>query len=97
MLPPVAVISQSIVANGRTYAGTPGNAYDVPDLDAGILAANGWTRVCPSGPTTSRPTTNPNSAPPYFAAPGFRYYDTTISTEVIWDGATWRTIAGVSA
>ena len=95
-LPPVALGKQTIVANGRTYSSTPGNFLDAPDLDAVVLAANSWIKICPSGPTTSRPTTNPNTSPPYVAAPGFHYYDTTISALIIFDGATWRSPAGAS-
>src|SRR5579871_6225092 len=97
MLPPVAATGQNLTVNGRNYASTPGHAVDAPDMDAAILGANGWTRVALSGPTTARPTTNPNTAPPYVAAPGVVFYDTTLSAPVIFDGATWRTFAGASA
>jgi hypothetical protein len=97
MFPPIEIVYQTTVANGRTYTGAPGSYQDVPDIDAGILAANGWTKACVSGPTSARPSTNPNTTPPYLAAAGFVYYDTTLSEFVIHDGATWRTVAGVSA
>ena len=97
MLPPVAVTGRNLTVNGRNYASTPGNAVDVPDMDASPLSANSWIRVVLSGPTTARPTTNPNTAPPYVAAPGLVFYDTTLSAPVIFDGQTWRTFAGASA
>jgi hypothetical protein len=97
MLPPVAIANQIVVANGRSYTASPGSFLDVPDNDAEILGANGWTRVCLSGATAARPTTNPNSTPPYVAAAGLHFYDTTIAALVIFDGSVWRTIAGVSA
>ena len=97
MLPPAAVIGQSLTVNGRSYHGTPGSAQDVPDMDAPPLSANSWIRVAISGPTTARPTTNPNTAPPYVAAPGLIFFDTTLSAPVVFDGQTWRTFAGASA
>jgi len=96
MLPPINVALQTQTVSGRKYSAVPGSFLDVPDFDAGQLAASGYIKICPSGTTAQRPTTNPNTAPPYFAAPGFRFYDTTISAEIYWDGATWRSIAGAS-
>lgn len=97
MLPSVAVAGQSLTVNGRSYQGTPGSAQDAIDFDAASLSANGWICVALSGPTTARPTTNPNTSPPYTAAAGLHFYDTTLSEFVIFDGATWRTVAGASA
>ena len=97
MLPSINVSQQTITANGRSYSGAPGTAQDVSDMDAGILAANGWIKVALSGPTTARPSANPTVTPPYTAARGLHFYDTTLSAVVIFDGATWRTPAGVSA
>ena len=97
MLPPINVGQQTITANGRVYSGALGTAQDVPDMDAGILAANGWIRAALSGPTTARPSANPTVTPPYTAAPGLHFYDTTLNEVVIFDGATWRTPAGASA
>jgi hypothetical protein len=97
MFPAVSVGQQTIVANGRTYSAVPGTAQDVPDIDAAVLAANGWTKVCLSGPTSARPAFDPYSTAPYSAGRGVVYYDTTLSEFVISDGETWRTVAGVSA
>lgn len=94
MLPPVSVGQQTQAVNGRRYSAAPGAAVDVPDMDASVLAANGWITCAPSGTTAQRPTTNPNTNPPYVAAPNFRYFDTTISALIFWDGATWRDPAG---
>jgi hypothetical protein len=90
MLPAVAVAQQSLIVNGRKYAGTPGSAIDVPDMDARLLGSNGWVVVAPSGPTASRPSINPNLSAPYTAAVGSEFYDTTLSKLIIFDGATWR-------
>jgi hypothetical protein len=78
MLPPVSVGQQTQTVNGRLYSAAPGVAVDVPDMDAPVLAANGWVMCAPSGTTAQRPTTNPNTNPPYVAAPNFEYFDTTI-------------------
>jgi hypothetical protein len=94
MLPPVSVGQQSQTINGRVYSATPGAAVDVPDMDAPVLGANGWIACAPSGTTAQRPTTNPNTNPPYVAAPNFEFYDTTISKLIFWDGATWRDPTG---
>jgi hypothetical protein len=96
MLPPAAVGQQTQTINGRRYSAAPGNAVDVPDMDAPTLGANGWITCAPSGTTAQRPTTNPNTNPPYVAAPNFEFYDTTISKLIFWDGATWRDPAGNS-
>jgi hypothetical protein len=96
MLPPTAVAQQTINVKGRTYTGRPGEVRDVPDMDADVLANNGWTRAALSGPTTSRPLATTLS-PPYTATPGFLYFDTTLGAPVIFDGARWRTFAGAAA
>jgi hypothetical protein len=90
MLPPIAVGQQTTSANGRTYSGVPGTYQDVPDFDAGVLNANGWTRVALSGPTSARPSTNYTVNPPYVAAPSLHFLDTTLGKIVVFDGATWR-------
>lgn len=96
MLPPVSAVAQTITVNGRTYSATPGSAVDVPDFDAGMLAANGWVRIAPSGPTSARPTTSTLSAP-YIAGAGFHFYDTTLAQLIVFDGQTWRSPANGSA
>ncbi len=97
MLPPPAVGQQTVTVNGRRYSAAPGAAVDVPDMDANVLAANGWVVCAPSGPTSARPTVNPNTNPPYVAAPGFEFFDTTLGKLVFWDGASWRDPATGSA
>lgn len=100
MLPPAIVAGQpvtsqqSMVVNGRTYAGTPGSAIDVPDMDGAILAANGWVKVASSGTTAQRPT---STSAPFMAAPGAHFWDTTLSKMVVFDGITWRDPATGSA
>jgi hypothetical protein len=89
MLPPIAVTAQTMTVNGRTYAAAPGSALDVPDFDAGALAANGWIKVAPSGPTSARPTPAATGAP-YIGGVGSHFYDTTLAQLIVFDGATWR-------
>ena len=90
MLGPVAVAAQSFTVNGRAYSGSAGHVYDILDADADVLGANGWVKVAVSGPTTSRPTTGQAVNPNYYAAPGVRYFDTTLEKLIVFDGATWR-------
>jgi hypothetical protein len=89
LLPPVAATQQTVSVNGRTYSGAPGQVLDVPDFDAGVLAANGWTRVAFSGPTASRPTANAANGPYGVAAPGMQFMDTTLGYIVVFNGAEW--------
>jgi hypothetical protein len=98
MLPSIAPTGQmNMSVNGRNYKAALGSFLDVPENDAATLAANGWVRVCLSGPTTARPSTNPNLTPPYVACNGMIFYDLTLSAPVVHDGANWRTFAGVVA
>lgn len=100
MLPPAVVAGQpvtsqqSMVVNGRAYAGTPGGAIDVPDMDGAVLAANGWIKVAASGTTAQRPT---STSAPVAAAPSVHYFDTSIDKLIVYDGITWRDPATGSA
>jgi hypothetical protein len=90
MLPPLNVQTQTLNVNGRSYSAAPGATLDVPDFDSGQLAANGWTKVAMSGPTSARPSINPNVSSPTIAARGAHYFDSTLGYVVVFDGATWR-------
>lgn len=86
-----AVTGNPLNVNGRVYPPvSPGTVIDVPDFDTAGLCGNGYTRIAISGPTSARPSANPNTAPPYFAASGLQFVDTTIGKLVVFDGATWR-------
>ena len=93
MLPPTVVAGQPVTSqtnmavNGRTYAGAPGSVADIPDMDAQVLAANGWVKVAASGATAARPTA---TSAPVSAAPGVQFWDTTLSKLVVFDGKNWR-------
>ena len=90
MMPPVSTPLQSRTANGRTYSAVPGVAIDIVDCDAEVLSANGWTKIALSGATSARPSPNPNATPPYLAASGFKYLDTTLNKVIVFDGQNWR-------
>jgi hypothetical protein len=94
MLPSPSIGQQTQTVNGRVYSAAPGVAVDVPDMDAPVLAANGWITCAPSGTTAQRPTINPTANPPYIAAPNFEYFDTTLSKLIFFDGVTWRDVSG---
>jgi len=97
LLPPVTVAYQSREVNGRSYSGAPGNAVDVLDFDAAELEANGWVFVAISGPTSARPTpTLDGTIGPSNAGPGDKFFDTTLDTLIICDGAAWRSPDGAS-
>lgn len=68
---------------GRTFTTTAGVPIPVNDNEAAILAANGWI-ICATGghgATANRPV-NP--------AINTRYTDTTVGSDVLWDGKSWR-------
>jgi hypothetical protein len=85
---------QAATANSRTYSCAPGLSIDVVDFDAIQLVAVGWIKVAASGPTSSRPPTNPTVMPPYVAIKDARYFDVTINQLIIFDGQAWRNPAG---
>ena len=93
MMPPAIVAGgpitsqTSMVVNGRSYAGSPGSFFDIPDQDAQVLGANGWVKIAPSGATAARPTA---TSAPVNAAPGVQFWDTTLSKLVVFDGKNWR-------
>ena len=84
MMPPAtAVGTKSTTVNGRTYTCAAGSFIDVPDFDGNMLAANGWI-VAASGGASS--TANR----PVGVRAGYRFHDTTLGYDIIFDGATWR-------
>ncbi|WP_156970945.1 SGNH/GDSL hydrolase family protein [Beijerinckia mobilis] len=55
LMPPSDGSKNSLTVNGRTYSATPNSSISVPDFDANVLMANGWTRI--SNPSTSKTQT----------------------------------------
>jgi hypothetical protein len=86
MLGPATAATVNV--NGRTYIGAPGATYDVIDGDAKVLGANGWVLICPSGSTSARPPTNQLGG--YSATQGTKFFDTTLSKLIAFDGIAWR-------
>jgi hypothetical protein len=85
LFPPIPPAPLTIVANGRTYTTTAGVFLDVPDFDAGILVANGWTDAESDGVGTTAQRPNPPRK-------GMNYVDTTISKAITYDGLNWRDV-----
>lgn len=73
----------SLTFNGRTYSCAVGSTIDVPDFDALVLIANGWTAASSHGAdvTANRPA-NPKR--------GMTYLDTTLGAVISFDGKRWR-------
>jgi hypothetical protein len=80
MLPPVNG-NTIIRVNGRLYSGVVGTSIDVPDWDAGVLAANQWLSLGAVGATAARPSNPPTGAV---------FNDTTTGVPVVFDGKSWR-------
>lgn len=78
----------SCPAFGRNYSANPGTYLDVPDQDAQILGANGWTSLGLVGTTAQRPANIQTTPPQPFA--GQEYLDTSIAAVIFFDGAAWR-------
>jgi hypothetical protein len=86
-VPPGASTTTTTV-NGRTYSAAPGTTLDVVDVDARLLAANGWLSVAQVGPTSARPTHNNWVVGDMVK--GMFFIDTTLGYAITWDGAAWR-------
>lgn len=72
--------------NAASSGGTPTTSFtvDVPDDDALVADANGWSMVARGvGPTSGRPTWSRDRS-------GWTFLDTTLGFIVIWDGLVWR-------
>jgi len=82
VMPPAGGAPTYITVNDRKYTCAMGSTLDVPDQDAFILAANGWTIVANGvGSTANRP------ARPLV---GQDFHDTTLAKNIRFDGKTWR-------
>ena len=83
LIPPGGPGTNPITVNGRTYSCAAGSTIDVPDFDAQVLMANGWSTAAAGGAglTANRPA-NPTK--------GMQFHDTTLNSTVVYDGRTWR-------
>lgn len=82
VMPPASGTTSHTV-NGRTYSAAVGTTLDVPDFDAQVLMANGWTAVATGGvgTTTQRPV-NPSKQT--------QFHDNTLGYVIVYDGKSWR-------
>lgn len=90
LLPPAN--GGKITLKGRVYD-PAGGVQDVPEFDSSHLQANGWVFLATSGPTAGRPTSALGTHPLFV---GTKYWDTTLSKTIMWDGKVWRDEAGTS-
>jgi hypothetical protein len=83
---PPATGNATIMVNGRTYSGSVGSFLDVPDFDARVMIANGWTTTDSAGVGTTllRPPTPKKDT---------HYTDTDLGVSIVFDGKTWRSKA----
>lgn len=83
LMPPSSGFGNPISVNGRLYSCSANATIDVPDFDAAVMQANGWTATAAggSGATATRPT-NPKL--------NMQFHDTTLGKIIIWDGKNWR-------
>lgn len=89
LLPPITPGWMQTTAYGRSYTGTVGVPVTVNQGDAGILEANGWTRIALSGPTSSRLRVGS-----FELSRGLQMWDEDLGILIQWDGATWRDLSG---
>ncbi len=84
---PPATGTTSHTVNGSTYSCAVGSFLDVPDFDANVLLANGWTAAAAGGvgSTTTRPANPPKQT---------QFHDTTLGYIITWDGKNWRNPSG---
>ena len=84
VMPPADGLHPAITVNGRSYTCAVGSTLDVPDQDAMVMTANGWTRVAgigAVGATASRPASPVKNQV---------FHDTTLGYDIVWDGKAWR-------
>ena len=88
---PSASAPTTMTVYGRVYTCALGaTPIAVPEGDAFVLLANGWLQSASdgSGTTAQRPVGNHQQgiSPPKV---GFRYLDTTLGANIIWNGKNW--------
>jgi hypothetical protein len=80
LIPPADGGHSTITVNGRTYASTPGVAIPVPDFDAAILGANGWT-IQPATAAVNSTTSAVTAATTFpVVTPGY-YFQTIVNPQ----------------
>jgi hypothetical protein len=82
VMPPADGLHPAITVSGRPYSCALGSAIDVPDGDAAVMLANGWTKSSDGvGATAARPA-NP--------AKQQQFHDSTLGYNIVFDGKLWR-------
>src|SRR5947207_2550010 len=81
-----------VTFNGRSFdpASSP---LDVLEQDSNTLQANGWAFLGMVGATAQRPTSALGTHPLFV---GVRFYDTTVSKTLLWNGAVWKDEGGTT-
>lgn len=89
MFPPADGLHPAITVNSRSYTCALNATIDVPDQDALVMEANGWTKGSGSvGVTAARPVAPAKNA---------TFFDSTLGVTVKFDGKVWRDPASGSA
>lgn len=85
LMPPADGLHPSIIVNGRSYTCALGSTIDVPDADANVMMANGWTTASTGGvgTTAQRPSA-------VVAGKGGEFHDSTLGFTIKSDGKVWR-------
>lgn len=86
VIPPSDGLHNTITVNGRTYTAPANGTVDMPDWDAQIACANGWSHSASggaAGATSARPVLGKSEK-------GKTFLDTTLGFVVLWDGEKWR-------
>lgn len=97
LLPPATGNRSPQLAYGTSYNPAAAPFVDAPEGDCRILAANGWTDIGPSGPTSARPPVGmATTGAPTTAVRGLSYIDTDLGKTIYFDGLTWRDSAGTA-
>lgn len=84
--------ASAITVNGRTFD-PAGGVQDVFEHDSMALQANGWASLGMVGTTAQRPTSALGTHPLVL---GTRFYDTTVSKTLLWNGAVWKDEGGTT-
>jgi hypothetical protein len=77
--------------NVRCYTAGANGTVDVLDVDASVVASQGFFAIGASGPTAARPINA-------YLRPGFLYLDTDLSLIISWNGVGWANpVTGAAA
>lgn len=85
LMPPADGLHPTIMINQRSYTCALGSTIDVPDQDAYVMIANGWTAASSGGVgvTSARPSA-------VVVGRGASFHDATLGIAIRSDGRVWR-------